>query len=145
MYALLADLVLLLHVGFVLFVVAGLFLIVLGALRGWNWIRQFHFRLAHLLCIGLVAGESWVGAVCPLTQWENRLRDLAGQRGYGDRSFVGYWLGKLLYWDLPPWGFVLIYSLFGLAVLGVFVWVPPQLNGTSKMDKPRSNQHNGLS
>ena len=40
--------------------------------------RNFWFRGSHLGAIAVVAAESLVGFVCPLTTWENRLRLLAG-------------------------------------------------------------------
>lgn len=47
-YALLADIVLTLHVAIVAFVVGGLVLVVVGNLRGWRWVNALWFRLAHL-------------------------------------------------------------------------------------------------
>ena len=55
-YRLLADAVLLLHFGVVVFVVAGLAAIVVGNLRGWRWVNGLWFRLVHLGAIGVVIG-----------------------------------------------------------------------------------------
>ena len=48
-YPILADLVLLVHFLFVLFVVLGLMLILVGGAFGWRWVRDQAFRVAHLL------------------------------------------------------------------------------------------------
>lgn len=48
MQSFLADLVLLLHFAFVLFIVGGAALIWTGAGLGWRWVRNFWFRTAHL-------------------------------------------------------------------------------------------------
>ncbi len=69
----LADLVLLLHVLFVVFVVGGLFLIFLGGVRKWRWVRKPWFRLAHILAIGVVVVQSWFAVICPLTTTRKRL------------------------------------------------------------------------
>ena len=77
-YALLADAVLVLHTGIVLFVVGGLLLVVLGNWRGWPWVNRPWFRLAHLAAITAVVAESWLGLTCPLTTLEWWLRARAG-------------------------------------------------------------------
>ena len=41
---------------------------------------------------------------CPLTDWEQRLRKMAGEGDYtGD--FIGYWAHRLIFYDAPPWVF----------------------------------------
>jgi hypothetical protein len=123
-YRLFADLVLTLHVAIVLFVVGGLLLIVAGNLRGWAWVNAWTFRSAHLAAIATVVAEVWLGIACPLTTWEMSLRAKAGAAIY-DRSFVEYWLQRLLYYEAPEWVFVLGYSLFGLAVVLAWWRFPP--------------------
>lgn len=121
---LLADALLLLHAGIVLFVVLGLPAVVLGNLRGWRWANRRAWRMAHLAAIGVVALQAWLGQVCPLTSWEMALRAQGGQAVYGG-SFVAHWVGRLLYWDLPPWVFVAAYTAFGAAVaLAWWRWPP---------------------
>jgi len=72
--ALLADVVLVVHFAFVLFVVGGFALILAGAALGWRWVRNRTFRYSHLAAIVFVAAESLVGMACPLTHWEHVLR-----------------------------------------------------------------------
>src|SRR6187200_2452645 len=114
-HALLADAVLALHLGVVVFVVGGLVAIVVGHRRGWRWTADLRFRLAHLAAIGFVVAEAWLGLTCPLTTLEMALRARAGGAPYAG-GFVEHWLQRLLYFDAPPWVFVLGYSLFGLLV-----------------------------
>jgi len=123
-YTLFANLILILHVGFVLFVVGGLVLIVLGNLCHWRWVNQWWFRLVHLGAITVVVAESWVGWACPLTTFEQWLRTRAGDASYSG-SFIEHWLQELLYYDAPNWVFLLIYSLFGLLVLASWWLFPP--------------------
>ncbi len=122
---LLADLILLLHVAIVAFVVLGLPLIVLGGWRGWRWIRNRRFRLLHLATIAFVAIQAWAGGICPLTTWEQQLRVRAGQTGY-DGGFVEHWLSRLIFFEAPPWVFVIGYSLFALAVAAAWWRWPPR-------------------
>lgn len=124
LYRLAADLVLIAHVGIVAFVLLGLVLTVVGGVAGWPWVRNRWFRLAHLATIGVVVAQSMAGVVCPLTTWESQLRHLGGQAGYGELTFVSYWLQSVLFFHGEPWMFILGYSLFGLCVLAALWFVP---------------------
>ena len=104
-----------LHAAFVAFVVLGLLSILVGGALGWRWVRDPRFRAAHLAAIALVVAESWAGVTCPLTSLEDSLRESAGEATYSG-AFVAHWLGRLLYWQAPPWAFTLAYTLFGSAV-----------------------------
>ena len=124
MHALLADLVVLIHALFVLFVVAGQALILTGWIISWRWTRNPLFRVAHLAAIGVVVGEAWIVMVCPLTTLEYELRNSAGQTAH-EMSFIGYWLNRLMFYTAPEWVFTLVYSLFALVVVMTFVFYPP--------------------
>lgn len=125
LYLLAADLLLVTHALFVAFVVLGLALIVAGGLLGWAWVRNPWFRVAHLAAIGVVVLQSWLGILCPLTTWEMALRARAGAATYPG-SFIAYWVGEILYFELPPWVFVAGYTLFGLLVAGAWILVRPR-------------------
>ncbi len=122
---LLADAILLLHVLVVLAVVGGQLMIMVGAVRGWRWVRRFPLRLAHLGCMLFIAVQSWMGALCPLTVWEQALRAQAGTATYS-AGFIEYWLGRLLYIEAPGWAFVLAYTAFAAVVAATWWWAPPQ-------------------
>jgi hypothetical protein len=97
-------------------------LILAGAIRGWRWIRNPAFRYAHLAAIAFVAIEALAGVACPLTLWEDALRQTAPEAP----SFIARWVSRLLYYDLPSWVFSVIYVLFAVAV-GVTLWlIPPR-------------------
>lgn len=115
-YQVLADAVLLLHFGVVLFVVLGLPAIVIGNKLGWSWANRFRWRLAHLLAIGVVALQAWLGQYCPLTILESSLRERADQAAYAS-SFVEHWVQRLLYYEAPLWVFAALYTGFGLLVV----------------------------
>lgn len=133
-YGLLADLTLVVHALFVVFVVVGLLLIVVGIPCGWTWVRQPVFRYVHLLAIGIVVLEAWFGVDCPLTTLEGFLRLKAGETGHGG-SFIQYWLYRALYYRAPPWAFTLAYTLFG-AVVVLAWWIAPPVRRTPESRQP---------
>lgn len=124
LYSVLADLVLIVHAAFVLFVVLGLLLIWLGGWRKWGFVRNVWLRAIHLGAMGVVAAESLVGFVCPLTTWENQLRVLAGGGERYEGSFVQHWLHQVIFHEFSGGAFTLAYVLFLLLVALSFWWVP---------------------
>lgn len=85
-YRLAADAVLLLHAGFIVFVLLG----AVFALR-WRW-----WPLVHLPAAGWGMWVSASGATCPLTPLENSLRHAAGQAGY-QGGFIEHYLLAMIY------------------------------------------------
>ncbi len=120
MQLLLADLILVVHFAFVVFVVAGLPLVWVGAARGWHWVRKRSLRIAHLAAILFVSAEAAAGIWCPLTLWEDALRGATSER-----SFVARWIHELLFYDLPPWMFTVAYLLYATLVAITWWRVPP--------------------
>jgi hypothetical protein len=88
LYAVLADLVLVLHGLFILFVL-------LGGLIVW---RRPRLGWVHLTSVAWAAWVAWAGWICPLTPLENALRRAAGQAGYGG-GFIEHYLLALIYPD----------------------------------------------
>jgi hypothetical protein len=104
-YRLLADLVVVVHLGFVAFVVAGGLLVLRWPRLAW----------AHLPCAVWGALIEFAGWVCPLTPLENDLRRLGGEAGY-EGGFVERYLTSVLY----PHGLTRTHQLvLGLLVLAV--------------------------
>ena len=86
MQRLAADAVLLIHFGFVLFVV-------LGGLLVWKWRRLAWLHLPAALWGALIEFTGWI---CPLTPLENRLRGGVAGGGYPG-SFIERYLLPLVY------------------------------------------------
>ncbi len=88
MYAFLADALVVLHLLFVVFVMAGGFL-----LRRWPKLIWL-----HLPTVLWGAYIEFSGGICPLTPLENQLRTHAGETGYSG-GFVEHYLLPVLYPD----------------------------------------------
>lgn len=105
----LADATLLLHLGFILFVMLGGFAV-------WRWPR---LAWAHVPVFLWGAGIEIFGWICPLTPLENRLRALAGQEGYAG-GFVEHYILPVIYPEVlfgafPRSGFIAL----GLIVIAI--------------------------
>ena len=86
MYPLLADLVLIVHLTFVVFVLCGGLLV----LR-WRWTAWLHLPAAAWGAI-----VEFTGWICPLTPLENWLRAQGGEATYAG-DFIGRYLLAILY------------------------------------------------
>jgi len=82
----LADAVLVLHLLFIAFAVAG-------GLLAWRWRRIMLLHLPVLAWAALLEFEGWI---CPLTPLENRLRAAGGAAGYAG-GFIEHYLVPLIY------------------------------------------------
>ncbi len=131
-----ADAILLLHALFVIFVVAGLILVFVGKVRKWWWVRNPWFRIIHLIAISVIVIQSWFSVICPLTTFEMALRSRAGEAVYTG-SFIAHWLERFLYYQAPPWVFIVCYTAFAALVVGSWFWVSPRpfANRTNRNDK----------
>ena len=86
LYRVLADAVVLFHLVFVAFAVAG------GLLAFW---RRWTVLL-HLPALGWAAFVEFTGRICPLTPLENTLRAASGAAGY-EGGFIEHYLLPVLY------------------------------------------------
>lgn len=138
LYSLAADLTVVVHLGYVLFVILGLLLVLVGWAAGWKWVRNFWFRAVHFVAILIVVVEALFGVTCPLTIWEKELRIKAGDATYqGD--FMGKLAHELLFYDGPKWVFTVCYVLFGLAVLAAMIFVRPRWPWSRAASAPASS------
>ncbi len=124
LYRLLADLILIAHFAFVLWVVVGLVVILVGGVLGWGFVRRPWFRVLHLASIGFVVVQAWLGEICPLTTWESDLRVAGGQKPYEPDGFIAHWVQRLMFFEGPPEVFMWAYTAFGALVLASFWLVP---------------------
>ena len=85
-YRLFADIILIIHFGYLLFVVFGGFFML-------RWRGLWKFHLPAVIWGFLVQYFVWI---CPLTTWENYFRELGGQSGY-ENGFIDYFVTSILY------------------------------------------------
>ena len=85
-YSFLADLLVLFHLVFILYVIAGALLIL-------KWPKTFWLHLPSCFWGMTVEFTGWI---CPLTPWEIQLRRLAGEEGYSG-SFIEQYLIPIIY------------------------------------------------
>lgn len=86
LYRALADLTVLVHFAFVLFVACGAFLVL-------RWHRLVWVHIPAVIWGALIEFAGWV---CPLTPLENRLRLLGGSAGYSG-GFIEHYILPILY------------------------------------------------
>ncbi len=112
-YRLLADVTMVVHFGFVVFVAVGGFLVL------WRW----RVAWVHLPCALYGAAIEFFGWVCPLTPLESRLRRRAGETGY-EGSFIEHYLEGILY--PAGWGDIHLWLgaavVVGNAAIYAFAW-----------------------
>jgi hypothetical protein len=109
-YPILADAVLVLHLAFIVFVVAGGLLL-------WRFPR---LPWVHIPAVLWGVGIELSGGICPLTPLENRLRQWGGEAGYTG-GFIEHYLLTIIYPPAltPAWQTVLS---VGLAVFNLVVY-----------------------
>jgi hypothetical protein len=85
-FRLLADLVVVVHLAFILFVAVGGLLV-------WRWPRLMRL---HVPALGWGIAIVTVGFTCPLTPLEKQLRERAGEQGY-EGGFVDRYIEGVIY------------------------------------------------
>lgn len=111
-YRTLADAVVTLHFGFVLFVV-------LGGLVVLRWRRA---AWVHLPCAAWGALIEFGGWVCPLTPLEKHLRALGHRPGYAE-TFVEHYITRAMYPAGLTRGMQLAIGIFVIAVNVLVYWL----------------------
>ena len=110
-YDFLADLVVCLHLAFIVFVILGGLL----ALR-WRWIPWVHLPAA-----AWGAATEMFGWICPLTPLENNLRQAAGGDGF-DTGFVEHYIVPVIYPDELTRGVQLVLGVL-LVAFNVSIYI----------------------
>ena len=110
---LMADLLVVLHLAFILFVVLGGFLVL-----KWRWVAFIH--LPSVAWGALIEFQGWV---CPLTPWEQKFRIMAGE-AESSGGFIQHYLLPVIYPDAltRDWQFVLGASVVAVN-LAIYGWV----------------------
>ena len=113
LYQLLADIIVFIHLAFVIFAVFGGFLV-------FTWKRLAWLHVPAFLWAALIEFAGWI---CPLTPWENRLRELAGATPYRT-DFVAHYLLPLLYPTALTRSLQIFLGVLVLSInMGIYGWL----------------------
>ena len=119
---LLADLILIIHVFIVIFIISLFALVPYGYYKKWAWVSSKKIRYTHLFLITLIAIESIVGIICPLTILENNLRGTITKQ-----TFISKYLSKLIFFDFPSSFFLSLYLIGFLFAVYLNLKYPPKI------------------
>ncbi len=112
-FSIAAEVIVILHLGFIIFVVVGALLVL-----KWRWAIFLHIPAA--LWGALIEFQGWG---CPLTPLEKSLRAAAGQAGYPE-GFIGHYLLPIIYPGSLTRELQITFGLIVVAVnLAIYGWV----------------------
>lgn len=115
-----ADIIMIVHLIWVLFMILGL---PLGL-----WLRSTTLRWIHAGGMAITAFFAATGIYCPLTTWEEALR-LNTDPGFGhEGSFLARYLSAALYPQAEPWILRIITILWGLLTFWGMIVIKPGRN-----------------
>ncbi len=120
-----ATIILITHFLLALFLALNFVLIPIGAYLQWKWVSARRFRQLHISLMIFIMVESALGFACPLTLLEAYLRNSTTQQ-----SFIGYWVNRLLYWNLPEVFFITLYCFCVIFAIILWIKVPPRKAST---------------
>ena len=123
-YHILADIILVAHLLWIIFMLFGFALTVRAFWRPAFWDRWL-FRTIHLAGIIFVAGLEILGRYCPLTIWENGLRQHYEPTAEYSRYFILDLIERVIYPEVSP--LVYLIPTYGIALFTVVMFVvkPP--------------------
>jgi len=123
-YRLLADFIMVVHFGWIIFMFLG-FILTIRAFWRPAFFERWLFRSIHLLGILFVAGLEVLGKFCPLTIWENALRHHYNPHTEYPGSFIVGHFENLIYPDVSPIVVIVPTIIIALFTLTAFIIKPP--------------------
>lgn len=116
----LADLLMVAHAGFSVFVLYGLVFILAGLVVDWPWTRNRWFLDLHLAATLFLLARVWLGLPCPLSAAEDSLRSVVSTScPLGIMTHAV--LHQLAFRGNDPHGFALWTTLFGIVAVSIHV------------------------
>lgn len=138
-YKIFADIIVVMHFVWILFMLWGFILTLVGFWRR-GFFERWLFRTLHLFGIVYVSLLAIMGKYCPLTIWENTLRAKYAPGLTYPGSFMIHYIEELVYPDVNP--LIIQIPTISIAVFTVLVFIisPPQrikrmFGWTTKIDK----------
>ncbi len=114
----LADLLMVAHAGFSVFVLYGLVFILAGIFVDWRWTRNRWFLNIHLGATLFLLGRVWFGLPCPFSAAEDGLRSrISAPCPLGIKTHAIF--HQFAFRGNDPHGFALWTTLFGVVALSI--------------------------
>ena len=130
-YGFLADTVVTLHFGFVLFAI-------FGGLLAFKWRRIVWVHVPVFVWAGMIEFGQWI---CPLTYLENWLREQGGEAAYTE-GFVAHYIFPILYpIGLTPKNGALLGTL--VFALNIAIYAILHRRRRRKANKPEQTKESG--
>ena len=112
-YSFAADLLVVIHLVFIIFVILGAVLV-----YKWRWIIYLH--IPAVIWAALIEFKGWI---CPLTPWENQLRQAGGEAGYTG-GFIEHYIIPIMYPDKLTQETQIILGVFVIVInIMIYIWV----------------------
>lgn len=124
-YKLLADLIVALHLLWILFMLAG-FILAAGGFFKKELFDWWRFRTLHFFGIAFAGTLALLGKYCPLTIWENLLRAKYDPSLTYPGSFMIYYFERFIYPDVNPLVIRIPTTFVALFSVLVFFLRPPK-------------------
>lgn len=125
-YKILADLIIIVHFTWILFMLLGFFWTVYAILFSQKFFQRWVFRTLHLLGIFYVGSLSLLGQVCPLTIWENSLRAKYDPSQVYSGSFIVHYIENLVYPELDVLVIKIATLFIAVFSISIYILKPPQ-------------------
>ena len=123
-YKLLADLIVVVHFAWILFMLVGFILTLRGFLHK-EFFERWLFRTTHLLGIAYVSTLAIMGRYCSLTIWDNVLRAKYDPSLTYPGSFMIHYFKKFIYPDVNPLIIQIPTTFIAIFTVVVFIIRPP--------------------
>jgi hypothetical protein len=123
-YRILADIIVVIHFVWILFMLIG-FIFTLCGFFWKSFFDRWLFRTLHLFGIAYVSLLAIMGKYCPLTLWENILRAKYDPALTYPGSFMIHYAEKLVYPDINPLIIRIPTTFIAVFTVVIFIIKPP--------------------
>ena len=124
-YRLLADSIVIIHFAWILFMLWGFMLTLRGFLYK-EFFERWILRTFHLFGIAYVSILAIMGEYCPLTIWENTLRQKYDPSLTYPGSFMIHYVEKFVYPEVNPLIIQIPTTFIAIFTVAVFIIKPPE-------------------
>ncbi|MEM2983019.1 MAG: DUF2784 domain-containing protein [Candidatus Bathyarchaeia archaeon] len=127
-----AEITVFIQLLFIIFLIGGFTVIVLGHFLKWPITRHLTFRTFHLIGFLIVVGFELAGLLCPLTYLEIWLRNKQDPESAYFGSFIAHYIEKIIYWEVPMELILLPTCAIAILTLLIFLISPPNRKKTAR-------------